>query len=272
MDSSKNLGSESNFPMRSKIYFTSDAHLGSRHHADPMAVERRLAAWLERIRHEAKAIYFMGDMFDYWFEYRYVVPRGFTRFLGKVAELSDEGVEIHFFAGNHDVWLTDYLTKELGAHVHMHGITVELSGKLFRLAHGDEEYRSVKRSYDCMYRLFRNPLARLLYAAVHPRWTVGLAYGISLKSRRSGEKRKTPHAYSNDYFDIENEWLIRFAKEHNARHPEVDFYIFGHRHLLVDMALRDEKRVLILGDWIRYNSYAVWDGTTLVLESMEDME
>ena len=103
-----------------------------------------------------------------------------------------------------------------------------------------------------------------------------LAYGISLKSRRSGEKRKTlgniPHAYSNDYFDIENEWLIRFAKEHSARHPEVDFYIFGHRHLLVDMALRDEKRVLILGDWIRYNSYAVWDGTTLVLESMEDME
>lgn len=259
--------------MRTKIYFTSDAHLGSRHHRDPRAVEIRLTHWLEEIRHEAKAIYFMGDMFDYWFEYRHVVPRGFTRFLGKVAELSDEGVEIHFFAGNHDVWLTDYLEKEVGAHIHMHGITVELNGKTFRLAHGDEEYRTVKRSYDFMYRLFRNPLARKLYAAVHPRWTVGLAYSISLKSRRKGEKHKTegkiPHAYANDYFDVENEWLIHFAKEHNREHPEIDCYIFGHRHLLIDMALRDDKRVIILGDWIRYNSYAVWDGKQLILESNE---
>lgn len=260
--------------MCTKTYFTSDAHLGSRHHADPHAVERRLADWLESIRHEAKAIYFMGDIFDYWFEYKHVVPRGFTRFLGKVAELSDAGVEIHFFAGNHDVWLTDYLQQELGAQVHMHGITVEIDGKVFRLAHGDEEYRAVKPTYDWMYRLFRNPLARLLYAAVHPRWTVGLAYAISLRSRRNGEKSKTeghiPHAYSNDYFDIENEWLIRFAKEHSTQHPEIDYYIFGHRHLLVDLALRANKRVIILGDWIRYDSFAVWDGTQLSLETLAE--
>ena len=125
---------------RKKVFFTSDAHLGSGYHQDPRAVEQRLVRWLQSIEEEARAVYFLGDMFDYWFEYRAVVPRGHVRFLGQVAQMSDRGIEIHFFAGNHDVWFADYMQTELGAQVHHHAVVVELDGKTFRLAHGDEEY------------------------------------------------------------------------------------------------------------------------------------
>ena len=125
---------------RTKVFFTSDAHLGSAYHKDPRAVEQRLVRWLQTIQSEARAVYFLGDMFDYWFEYRAVVPRGYVRFLGQVAMMHDQGVEIHFFAGNHDVWFRDYLEEEVGAIIHHHAEVVELMGKTFRLAHGDEEY------------------------------------------------------------------------------------------------------------------------------------
>ena len=187
---------------RTKIFFTSDAHLGSGYHKDPRAVECRLVRWLQSIEAEAKAVYFLGDMFDYWFEYKAVVPQGHVRFLGQVALMHDKGVEIHFFAGNHDVWFRDYLTHEVGAIIHHDALTVELMGKTFRLAHGDKEYCVQKFSNKFLYKLFRNPLARLLYAAVHPRWTVGFALSCSLRSRKRGMARrahgKIPHAYHND--------------------------------------------------------------------------
>ena len=258
---------------RTKVFFTSDAHLGSGYHQDPLAVEQRLVRWLQHIEPEARAVYFLGDMFDYWFEYRAVVPRGYVRFLGQVALMSDRGVEIHFFAGNHDVWFRDYVQQELGAQVHHHALECVLDGKRFRLAHGDEEAQSEGWTSAFLYRLFRNPLAQLLYGAVHPRWTVGFALSCSLRSRRKGLKRATlgevPHAYHNEYFDLEQETLIRWTKNYAAKHPEIDYYLFGHRHLLVDLALRGDRRVLILGDWLRYNSYAVWDGSVLYLDQWE---
>lgn len=259
--------------MRDKIYFTSDAHLGSGYHQMPLEVERRLVRWLEFIRPSARAVYFLGDMFDYWFEYHSVAPRGYVRFLGLLGQMSDEGVELHFFAGNHDVWFADYLSTELGAMIHHHAETTVLDGKCFRLSHGDEECSRLVWRERFLYRLFRSPLCRRLYAAVHPRWTVGLAQWLSLRSRLEGLKRETlgevPHAYRNDYFDLEQEPLVRFAKEHSILHPEIDVYMFGHRHLLVDLALRDDKRVVILGDWLQYNSYAVWDGQALWLDQFE---
>lgn len=262
-----------NAEKRTKIFFASDAHLGSAFHADPRAVERRLCRWLDAIRHEAVAIYLLGDMFDYWYEYKTVVPRGFTRFLGKLGELHDSGVEIHFFTGNHDIWVRDYLQTEVGAIVHREAICTTLLGKTFRLSHGDEEYRHTNRAYNLLYKGFRNPILKMLYSAIHPRWTVGLAHAWSLKSRRKGLKKQligeVPHAYRNDYFDLENETLIQYAKDYSQKHPEVDFFLFGHRHLLVDMAFGAQKRVMILGDWITYNSYAVWDGTNLLLEQWE---
>ena len=128
---------------RTKIYFASDAHLGARFHADPRAVEKKLVRWLDSIKQDASAVWFLGDMFDYWYEYKYVVPKGFTRFLGKLAELADNGVEIHIFIGNHDIWMFDYLPQEIGAIIHREPLTVDLLGKRFFLAHGDEvDYRS----------------------------------------------------------------------------------------------------------------------------------
>lgn len=261
---------------RSKVYFTSDAHLGSVYHSDPAEVERRLVRWLEHIRPDARAVYFLGDMFDYWFEYRTVVPRGYVRFLGMLGQMNDEGIEIHFFAGNHDVWFSDYLPREVGATVHHCAEVVELLGRRFRLSHGDEEYARLSLSHRLLYRTFRSRLCRLLYSAIHPRWTVGLALALSWRSRRKGLCRRTlgriPHAYHNEYFDIEQEHLVRLSKEYARAHPAIDFYLYGHRHIMLDMALRDDKRILILGDWLQYNSYAVWDGERLTLEQWEVAE
>lgn len=256
------------------VYFTSDAHLGSAYHADPRAVEQRLVRWLEYIRPTAKAVYFLGDMFDYWFEYKSVVPRGYVRFLGKVAELADAGVEIHFFAGNHDVWFTDYMQEEIGAVVHHHSEVIELDGKRFRLSHGDEEYCSLAWSNRFLYKLFRSSLARLLFAAIHPRWTVGFAMAWSLHSRKQGLKQQTlgkqvPHAYHNEYFTAEQEHLVQCTKRYLEVYPEIDYYLYGHRHILLDMFMRGGKRMCILGDWLKYNSYAVWNGECLVVEEFE---
>ena len=140
---------------RKKIYFASDAHLGARFHKDPLAVEKKLVRWLDSIKDEAMAIYFLGDMFDYWYEYKYVVPKGFTRFLGKLAELSDSGIEIHIFIGNHDIWMFDYLPNEIGAVIHRDVLTTDLLGKRFFLGHGDEvDYRS--KAFRFIRALFRN--------------------------------------------------------------------------------------------------------------------
>lgn len=258
---------------RSRVYFTSDAHLGSGYHLDPMAVERRLVRWLEHIRSDARAVYFLGDMFDYWFEYRTVAPRGYTRFLGLLGQMSDEGIEIHFFAGNHDVWFADYLSTEIGAVIHHQAEIVELDGRYFRLSHGDWEYTETSRVQSLLYRVFRSRICRWLYAGIHPRWTVGFAQAWSLHSRRQGLRKRTlgevPHAYHNEYFDIEHEHLVLWTKRHLALNPSIDYYLYGHRHLLLDLSLPEGKRMMILGDWLSYNSYAVWDGAHLWIEQWE---
>lgn len=261
---------------RNKIYFTSDAHLGSGFHPDPLEVERCLVRWLISIKPSALAVYFLGDIFDYWFEYKNVVPRGHTRFLGTLALMRDEGVEIHFFAGNHDVWFSDYLEQELGATIHHRSEVVELLGKRFRLSHGDEEYTQERWSYKLLYHIFRSPLCRWLYAGIHPRWTVGFALAWSLHSRKQGLKKRTigqiPHAYRNEYFEVENELLVRFTKTYMLKNPEIDFFLYGHRHIMLDLMLKDGKRMMILGDWLQYKSYAVWDGEHLSLEQFEQEE
>lgn len=163
-------------PSRKKIYFASDAHLGARFHKDPLAVEKKLVRWLDSIKENALAVYFLGDIFDYWYEYKYVVPKGFTRFLGKLAELADSGVEIHIFIGNHDIWMFDYLPNEIGAIIHRDVLTTDLLGKRFFLGHGDEvDYRS--KAFRFIRAVFRNKFCQWLYAGIHPRWTFGFALG-----------------------------------------------------------------------------------------------
>lgn len=248
-----------------KIYFASDAHLGARFHTDPLAAEKKLVRWLDSIKQEAAAIYFLGDMFDYWFEYKYVVPKGFTRFLGKVAELADSGVEIHFFIGNHDIWMFDYLPHETGAIIHREPLTVDLLGKRFFLGHGDEvDNRSL--SFRFIRSLFRNRFCQWLYAGIHPRWTMGFAYSWSLHSRKSGLQQKK----DNETYEGENaEYLVVFAKEYLKTHPDINFFIFGHRHILLDLMLSRTTRLLVAGDWMKLFSYIEWDGETLLLEQFE---
>lgn len=247
---------------RNKIYFASDAHLGARFHSDSREVERKLVRWLDSIQQDALEIWFLGDMFDYWYEYKYVVPKGFTRFLGKLAELSDQGVKIHFFIGNHDIWMFGYLEEEIGAMIHREPLTIDLLGKRFFLAHGDEvDYRS--RAFRVIRWVFRNKFCQFLYSAIHPRWTFGFALGWSLSSRKKGLKKQA------EYGGEAGEYLVQFAKTYLQEHPDINFFIFGHRHILLDLMLTRTSRLLIAGDWMQYFSYIVWDGESLYLDQFE---
>ena len=221
-----------------KIYFASDVHLGNRYSSDPMAAEKRLVRWLDEIKHDAAAVYFLGDVFDYWYEYKYVVPRGHVRFLGKIAELSDLGIEIHLFIGNHDIWMFDYLPQEVGAVIHRKPLDTEL------------------------LRISRNRLCQNLSAAIHPRWTFGFARRWSLSSRKSGlAAERLAAAQARNIQSLET-----FAKEYLPTHPDTRFFLFGHLHLMVDKAITDHARLMILGDWMQFYSYAVWDGQLLELK------
>ena len=245
-----------------KIYFISDAHLGARFHRDPRAIENKLVRWLDSIKEDAAALYLLGDMFDYWYEYKYVVPKGHVRFLGKLAELSDRGIEIHFFIGNHDIWMFDYLEKEIGAIIHREPITVDLLGKRFFLAHGDEvDNRSL--AFRFIRSLFRNKFCQWLYAGIHPRWSFGFAMGWSLSSRKSGLDRE------DKYEGEASEYLVAFSKEYLQTHPDINFFIFGHRHVMLDLQLTHTSRMLIGGDWMQFFSYIEWDGITLFLDQFE---
>lgn len=249
---------------RKKIYFASDAHLGAWFHKDPRAVELRLVRWLDSIKEEAKAIWFLGDMFDYWYEYKYVVPKGHTRFLGKLAELSDAGIDIHFFIGNHDVWMFDYLPNEIGAIIHTDPLTIDLLGKRFFLAHGDEvDNRTL--SFRFIRALFRNKFCQRLYSAIHPRWSFGFAMNWSLSSRKSGLEENAAPEFEGEAAD----YLVLFAKEYLKTHPDINFFIFGHRHILYDLMLSRTSRLLIAGDWMTHFSYIEWDGETLLLQLFE---
>ncbi len=247
---------------RTKIYFASDAHLGSNVFGDPLMVEKRLVRWLDSIKHDAKTLYLLGDIFDFWFEYKYVVPRGFTRFLGKISEMSDMGIEIHFFIGNHDIWIFDYLTKETGAIVHKKPYITEIEGKKFFLAHGDG-LGDKSKSFKLIRYIFHNRLCQILFASIHPRWSIGFAHIWSRHSRQQGLKEPA------GYFGEDKEHLVLFAKEYLQQDSGIDYFIFGHRHILLDLMLSKKNRMMIIGDWIQYYSYAVFDGNEMLLEQFD---
>lgn len=244
-----------------KIYFASDVHLGSRYLKHPAEVEKKLVKWLDEIKNDASAIYFLGDVFDYWYEYKYVAPRGHIRFLGKLAELSDLGIGIHLITGNHDIWMFDYLPSEIGLIIHRKPFTVSLLEKTFFLGHGDEVgHRPLK--YRLIQHIFRSRLCQFLYATIHPRWTFVFARGWSLNSRKRGaistEKRQKKQARNAQA-------LEDFATSYLRTHPEIDFFMFGHLHILIDKALTPQTRILIIGDWMQHFSYAEWDGEKVTL-------
>lgn len=244
--------------LQKKVYFLSDLHLGASYFADPLAKERAVVRWLDSIKPYATEVYLLGDILDYWYEYRTVVPRGYVRFFGKLAELSDAGVKLHWFIGNHDIWIFDYLPNELGVEVIDGSIEREIMGKRFFLAHGDGVGRH-EWSFALIRSLFRNRLCQWLFAGVHPRWTIPFAHRWSSHSRQSDGMKPLAKAI---------ECVNTFTAEYAASHPDVDYFVYGHLHILQNEPVGANARMVVLGDWISLNSWAEFDGDNLELKRL----
>lgn len=245
--------------MRNKVYFLSDAHLGSWAIEHRRTHERRIVSFLNKIKDEAVAIYFLGDMFDFWYEYKHVVPKGGVRFLGKVSELTDMGVEVHFFPGNHDLWCSDYFEKECGMIIHREPLLVEINGKDFYLAHGDEY--AGESNFAILRSIFHSKFLQKLFSwFVHPRWALSFGHLWAAHSMRK-------HKLNGDipFRGAENEPCIKFAKKYLEKHDVVDCFIFGHRHCNADVQLSSVSRCIILGDWISDFTYVVYDGNGITV-------
>jgi UDP-2,3-diacylglucosamine hydrolase len=237
-----------------KIYFASDFHLGLPAGSPPLDREKRVVSWLKMAASDAKEIYLLGDIFDFWWEYRHVVPKGFTRFLGAVSEITDSGIPVHFFTGNHDMWTTGYLEKECGMIVHYKPLSCEFDGARFHLAHG-EGLGSPGRAYKILLWIFRNRRLQALYSALHPAIGIGIGQRWSLNSRLG-------KGIMLEFLGEEKEDLIRYAKG-ILSDEKTDYFIFGHRHLGMKYRISDGAEIVFLGDWINSGSYAVWDGSSL---------
>ena len=245
--------------MGKNVYFLSDAHLGSLAIPHGRMHERRLVRFLDSIKEKASAVYLLGDMFDFWNEYRYVVPKGYSRFLGKLSELTDNGVEVHFFAGNHDLWTYGYLEEECGVIVHKAPVTTEIYGKVFFLAHGDG-LGDPDNKFKILRKLFHNRTCQRLLNFVHPRWGMALGLNWAKHSRlKRADGKEVP------FMGEDKEFLVRFARDYKRSHPNIDYFLFGHRHIELDLPIVKSTRMLILGDCIWQFTYAVFDGEHLFL-------
>jgi UDP-2,3-diacylglucosamine hydrolase len=239
------------------IYFLSDFHLGTPTREASLEREKKIVAFLESIRPHAKEIFILGDLFDFWFEYRKVVPKGFVRILGKLAELTDSGLPVHFFTGNHDMWMRDYFQQELNIPVYFKPQAFERNGKKLLLGHGDG-LGPGDHGYKVIKKIFRSPVSKFIFGVLPPSIGMGTANYFSRKSRvATGDD-------DAKFLGEDKEWLISYCKE-VLKTTHYDYFIFGHRHLPIDFKLNTQSRYINLGDWIQYNSYAVLTGTEIEL-------
>lgn len=249
---------------KKKTYFASDFHLGAKGKYSSKERERQIVRWLDQIKADAEAIYLVGDVFDFWFEYATVVPKGYTRLLGKLAELSDSGISLFFFIGNHDMWMFRYFEEELGIKTFREPIQIELKGKSFYIGHGDG-LGPGDHKYKILKKVFANPLCQWLFARIHPNFGIGLADFWSNQSRDA-------QPAETEFLGEEREWLLVYANE-QLDSLNADFFVFGHRHLPIDYTLKNgHSRYINLGEWMNYNSYAVFDGETMSIEFFENDE
>ena len=240
------------------IYFLSDFHLGAPNAAESLLREKKIIRFFDEIKLQAGTIFIVGDLFDFWYEYKRVVPKGYTRILGKIAELTDAGIAVHFFVGNHDMWMKDYFQKELNTAVYFKPQEFSFSGKTFLIGHGDGLGPGDK-GYKFIKKIFRNRFSQLIFGALPPSFGIGMADYFSRKSRN--KTGKTDEVFLGE----EKEWLVIYSKE-ILKQKHIDYFIFGHRHLPLDISLTEKSRYINLGDWIKYFSYAVFDGNHLSLE------
>lgn len=244
-----------------KIYFASDFHLGVPDAATSLVREKKIVRWLDMAAKDAAEIFLVGDIFDFWFEYKRAVPRGYTRLLGKISELTDRGIPVHVFTGNHDMWIFDYLTTECGVKLYRKSIEREWNGKKFMIGHGDGlgpgDY-----GYKMIKKIFANPVCQWLFARLHPN------FGIWLAGSLSGYSRSTTGDKDRVFLGEDKEWLIIYCKEVLTK-THFDYFIFGHRHLEMDISLNDHSHYINLGQWLNGSSYAVFDGEKTKLLDFE---
>jgi UDP-2,3-diacylglucosamine hydrolase len=244
-----------------RIYFISDFHLGAPDPVSSLQREKRIVRWLDEVRNDAAEIYLLGDVFDFWFEYKRAVPRGYVRLLGKLAELADSGIKLHYFTGNHDMWVFDYLPTEIGLTVYREPVIRTMGNKKFYIGHGDG-LGPGDHGYKFIKKVFANSACQWLFARLHPNFGIWLADYFSRKSRVA------TGTTDEKFLGEENEWLVVYSKE-KLKSEHFDFFVFGHRHLPLDIKINDTSRYVNLGEWINHNTYAVFDGTDLHLKKYE---
>lgn len=243
-----------------KVYFASDNHLGAPTPGDSLPREKKFVAWLDTAKKDAAAIFLLGDLFDFWMEYKTVVPKGFTRTLGKLAEISDAGIPIYFFVGNHDLWMNGYFEEELNIPVYHKPQEFMLNDKHFFIGHGDGLGPGDK-GYKRMKKVFTNRFCKWLFRWLHPDLGVRLAQHLSLKNKLiSGDE-------DIKFLGEDNEWLVQYCKRKESQKHR-DYYIFGHRHLPLKIDINDTSKYINLGDWISYYTYGVFDGKEVTLKKL----
>jgi UDP-2,3-diacylglucosamine hydrolase len=250
---------------RKKIYFASDFHLGIPDYESSLKRERMLVEWLDRSMADALEIYLMGDIFDFWFEYKTVVPKGYVRLLGKIAEITEHGIPVHIFTGNHDIWAFGYLEKELNVRLHRHPEIKEMLGRQFYLAHGDG-LGPGDNGYKMLKKVFSNRFNQWLFRWLHPDIGARMALYFSRQSRLAHNVRENRPDFVNS---IENEMLYKYAVQLVNEGMQVDFFLFGHRHRPIDLKINDNTRLIILGDWLTNFTYAEFDGQNIELKHFQ---
>ncbi len=247
---------------RTKTYFASDFHLGLDGEMSSVKREKKIVRWLESIKSDARDIYLVGDVFDYWFEYGTVIPKGYSRLMGKLAELRDEEIPIYFFTGNHDMWMFRYFEEELGIPVFRKPIRKEIDGKIFLIGHGDG-LGPGDHGYKFIKRVFSNRICQWLFARIHPNLGIRIMKYFSSRSRDN-------HSEEEKFLDPEKEWLVQFCED-TITNEQVDFFIFGHRHLPIEHELSNGASTYFnLGDWLQYYTFLVVEGGVPSLKKFEE--
>ena len=245
-------------PKGKKVYFASDNHLGAPTMEASKPREKKFVAWLDEIKEDAAAIFLLGDLFDFWFEYKKVVPKGFTRTLGKLAEISDSGIPIYYFVGNHDLWMNGYFEEELGIPVFHKPQEFFFNQTSFLIGHGDGLGPGDK-GYKRMKKVFTNSFSKWLFRWLHPDLGVRLAQYMSVKNKLiSGDE-------DAKFLGEDNEWLVQYCKR-KLEESHRDYFVFGHRHLPLEIDLKPNSKYINLGDWIRYYTYGEFDGEKMSLK------
>lgn len=246
---------------RKNVYFASDFHLGAPSYEESLIREKRIVAWLNEIEPTAKEIFLVGDIFDFWFEYKHAIPKGFVRLQGKIAQLTDSGIPIHIFTGNHDMWIFDYIPKELGVTLYREPITRTFGNKKFYIGHGDG-LGPGDHGYKFLKKVFASKFCQWCFARLHPN------FGIWLANKSSKSSRAATAKDDEKFLGEENEWLAIYSKEILEK-EHFDYFVFGHRHLPLEMKVGENSTYFNLGEWINYNTYLVFDGEKAELKTFD---